>query len=362
MNSNDIFDRETKIFGGRLHKENMPSATRELYSEIADHAEDLIDSVHSVIPGLPPIHFDYIHNSQINALAFRRGDRYYIGLYTGTVFMLRLVIGRMLSDSHLFGWVGNPNAEKPDIPPLQHYSEDADDMSDINQVHTPQDELRQAYASMLQDQAIMFLIGHEIAHITRGHVDYLMDSQQDAFTSELAWNSNRTHKAIIERQAIEADADQRSVGSRIASLQLTCENPNYLSRPWNTSLDKRLQHIFDWGLSFNILFRLFGDVRFTLEDLRNSPYPPLSLRRIMTEFVALTGIERIWDPNLRKPASSALREARIEAESAFGLILGTDISVAGLHDAVTHRKHAMRLKHYWNMVMRHKCHRFAHEF
>ena len=362
MNLNDIFDHEVRQLGGRFRVEDVPENVRAFYDDISARANDLIKCVRDVIPKLPPVHFDYVLNGKINALAFRRGDTYFIGLHTGALFMLRLVIGRMLSDASLFPSIGNPTAEESSLPPLSGYSVDADDMYTENPIRTPNDALRRYYAAVIQDQAIMFLVGHELAHITRGHVDYLMNQYQQPFTSELGWYGFRAEQSVIERQSIEADADQRSVGSRIDSLRVTCEDPANPVPPWTTSLGDRDQRILDWATSLHILFRLFGDVRFTQEDLTTSPYPPLALRRIMAELVTMSWIGRIWDPSMIETASHALRQAQNDVDHAFATILGEDISIEGLRDAVAHRKHALRLVHYWNLVMRKKCKPFAYEY
>lgn len=348
--------------GGRFRGENAPEKVREFYDDVALRANDLIRCARDVIPELPHVHFDYVLNGNINALAFRRGDAYFIGLYTGALFMLRLVIGRMLSDSRLFLSIGNPTAEESGLPPLTGYSVDADDVYMDNPIRTPKDPVRRHYAAVIQDQAIMFLVGHEIAHITRGHVDYLLNRYRQPFTSELGWHGIRTAQDIIERQSIESDADQRSVGSRIDSLRITCESPDIPVQPWTTPPQKSDQYLQDWAASLHILFRLFGDVRFTKEDLATSPYPPFALRRIMAELVALSGIGRIWDAGLVETASHAFRQARTDVEHAFATIMGEPVSVDGLRDAVAHRKHAMRLVHYWNLVLRNKCQPFAYEY
>lgn len=362
MNYSDKFDHKVRHMGGRFHGEDAPETVKKFYENVTLRANDLIRCARDVIPELPHVHFDYVLNGGINALAFRCGDAYFIGLHTGALYMLRLVIGRMLSDSRLFTSIGNPAAEGSDLPPLTRYSADADDMHRDNSICTPKDPVRRHYAAMIQDQAIMFLVGHEIAHITRGHVDYLLNRHGQPFTSELGWHGSRTAQGIIERQSIEADADQRSVGSRIDSLRITCENSKTPVQPWTTYPQRSGQYLRDWATSLHILFRLFGDIRFTKEDLAVSPYPPFALRRIMAELVALSGIGRIWNDGLVETASHAFHQARIDVEHAFATITGQPITAEGLRDAFTHRKHAMRLVHYWNLVLRNKCQPFAYEY
>jgi len=51
----------------------------------------------------------------------------------------------------------------------------------------PRDESRLEYAMHLRAYALHFLIGHEIAHITLGHVDYLNSINAAALIEELGW-------------------------------------------------------------------------------------------------------------------------------------------------------------------------------
>jgi hypothetical protein len=63
----------------------------------------------------------------------------------------------------------------------------------------------------------MFLIGHEIAHITLGHVDYIASKTGSGFVPELGWDLP-TEEGKLERQAMEVQADYRSVVSAIKRL------------------------------------------------------------------------------------------------------------------------------------------------
>src|SRR5688572_10953116 len=102
MKDNDLFHTLTASIGGRFPREIAPDKVKAAYDEIAERANDLIAVTRNQLPNLPAIYFDFILNSSINAVAFKAAGRYFIGINTGTVFMLRSVIGRILSDARLF--------------------------------------------------------------------------------------------------------------------------------------------------------------------------------------------------------------------------------------------------------------------
>ena len=225
--------------------------------------------------------------------------------------MLQLVFSRMLSDAGLFPNIGDPNRESHDLPPLKGYVPDAQRMSDVGiRPNRPTTAPRAAYECVLFHEAVLFLLGHEIAHITRGHVDYLASKSGASLISEMEFNGD-DEEAIIERQAIEADADRRSVWSSVASIELTLATPNLRRPPWLPSGQRGLSDlIFDWAFPMNSLFRLFGDKRFNPADLETNAYPPLPLRRMMATSTAYVGLVFNAEPGRKYIVMPA--KARVE--------------------------------------------------
>ena len=247
--------------------------------------------------------------------------------------MLRLVIGRMLADPRIFTAIGDTQEERSDLQPLRYYSLDADEMLLNNAMPMePNNKLRAGYAYFLQDQALMFLIGHEIAHISRGHVDYLAGKYGSGFAAALDWFWHQNHHDLIERQCLEMDADGRSIVSRIDSLKLTSQDLSASGIPWAPTADVPDQLISDWVVSVNILFRLFGDIRFSHSELNSSGYPPIPIRRALCESVAWGAITQIWNDKLESVARRALQFGRNQVEEAFAHILGEAASPEGLTD------------------------------
>lgn len=172
--SDDAFAEIAAARNGRARRgAPLPDEVHRYYDELTSRVEGLIQSARSVVPGLPPIYFDFVIRPEVNAFAARRGGAFFIGVNTGLVFLLRLLTGRMLSDRGLFPWVGNPKDEDPQVPKIQTYTAHADQMWASEEVVEPRGKMRRAYANHLTDRALMFFVGHEIAHISRGHVGYL---------------------------------------------------------------------------------------------------------------------------------------------------------------------------------------------
>jgi hypothetical protein len=349
----EIFRRATASLGRPLLRDQLPAQVKAAYDDIAERANDLIALARGAVKGLPSIYFDFIVNPQINAVAFRADEQYFIGLNTGTLFMLRMVIGRMLSDPRAFLSVGDPAEERDDLESIAGYVPNADSMYRSTKILTPRNAIRQAYAGFAIDQAVMFFIGHEITHISHGHVDYLLQERRIPYSSESSNLQPDNSELRFERQCLEQDADRRSIISRIDSLRVTMADPHYPRLPWAPAAKGPKRIIRDWNASLSILFRLFGDVRFTRTELVEANYPPLPIRRLYAEAVAHWEIDHKWTDGKTTPVRDALNEGRNEAEEAFAIILGEPVAMTGLVQAMTEdgRAHTMRLQDYFNSTL-----------
>jgi hypothetical protein len=363
MTDAEIFHRETTALGlgGRLAVP-LGNPAEKYYGNIAERAKLLISKAREFLPHLPPIHFDFVFNGDINAIAFKSDGRYFIGLNTGTIYMLELVFMRMLADSRLFPSIGNRSEEANDLPPLTGYVPQAQQMYEAGVIPSPpKTKPRLSYAIHLFNHALHFLVGHEIAHITLGHVDYLQSKTGTALIAEMNWNQTDA-EGLIERQSLEAQADTRSVFSSIASIKLAYATPNREVPPWASSPLTVERMIFDWAFAMNSLFRLFGDSRFNSSELATTAYPPLPMRRAIATAMACLSVIW-WDQGLKDKASKALNMAMHYTEGAFSMILGIDPSTEGLADAYSPsgREHYKRLMACWKGELRKRLAEFRYE-
>jgi hypothetical protein len=222
MNDAEIFDREVMRFGLGRRLVHDGSLSKSAYGQVRETAEALISGAMDNLPKLPHIHFDFIRNSGINAFAFKSDGKYFIGLNYGTVYMLELIFMRMLSDARLFDIIGHPHEEDGNLPPLAGYTPEAYKMFQAgHRAQPPKTQPRHFYAIDLFYAAIRFLIGHEIAHITLGHVDYIHSKVGTALVAETGWKAASSQlEGTFERQCMEAQADMRSVFAAISYLKL----------------------------------------------------------------------------------------------------------------------------------------------
>lgn len=351
MTEQEIFDRVCVDYklGHRLDIENYPDVpAAPAYAHTRKVAQELIDSARAMFPKLLPIHFDFVNDGSVNAWALRDKDRYFIGLTAGAMCMLHLILNRMLANPRTFPNLGQPEAEDPNLPPVPWHIPDAERLFNAGvRPILPKCHARMLYANHLADQALMFLVGHEIAHITRGHVDYLASTSGYAFLAELGWRG--TAQGRLERQVIEADADRRSVFARCHSMLGTAHIAGDTFPSWATSPLPAEAWQFDWAFAVNTLFRLFGDARFSGIDLNAQPYPPLPLRRRMAMDTAFDLLVRAWGEQRKHDALHVLVSAVNATETSFSAV-GADSSEGGLKesDTTAAREHIDRIGEYWN--------------
>lgn len=362
----ELFESAMATTGGALCENKLEERARIFYADASERARDLIKSAREAIPKLPPIHFDFVANGQINAVAFGSEGRYFIGLHSGTLFMLRLVIGRMLSDPDILQQIGQSSIENRDLGQIEAYVPNADVVAKTCPILAPNDTVRAVYADFLTDQALMFIVGHEIAHISLGHVDYLREEYGLVKAHEIAPTKPASEKAKFERQCLELHADQRSILSRVQSLRDHLEAPD-VTLPWVKVLAPDCL-VRSWSPSIGIVFRLFGDMRFTHAQIARTSYPPIGVRRQFNEAAAVWAAQRQWGGNTRLSMLNAVTFGRMDTDLAFEKIFGEPkyvqkspgLPAAGYLHPVA-QEHIMRIQEYARSTLYGKLKPFSFE-
>jgi hypothetical protein len=269
----------------------------------------------------------------------------------------------MLSRPDLFPKTGDPTEESEKLELLKGYHPDAQRMAEAGSWPSrPRNVVRRAYMDYLLGQAVLFLVAHELAHITRGHVDYMQSQVGVPVITEMA-SARASADGVIERQAIEADADRRAVIFGLASIANTVGNPIGVQPPWLASPPTFDDLVFDWSFVVNTIFRLFGDIRFHPSDLTTTIYPPLPLRRVMAMDLAQIVLSNNPTPMTRERIVEVLRSGLTYCEEAFAAILGDPVSTEGIAEAATPdgREHHRRLTAYWIDELRDRIGPYAFE-
>ena len=326
------FHEAMKSHGGRLPWELLPPTAKAIPA-VYELAQTLISRANRVHPCLPSIHFDFINSNAINGIACKSNGEYFIGITGGTVTLLQLMVHRMLADPTLFTDVGDPTKEEADLPYIKEFAPNALELSKAGtKVSIPRDKVRWSYSCNLINWAAIFLVGHEIAHISCGHVDYLASNIGTPYLAELGWGAANAIKPM-ERQAMEGQADQYSFAGLLGiAFEKSSTNSRASTRAQLADLFRR---VFDYSFSANLLFRLFGDERFVGRNLASDSYPPIGLRRRFIYGGGCDLARRNLTSDRQDIVRRALEAGMVAVEHAFATVVGEEVSAAGLEDAFT---------------------------
>ena len=351
--------------GCRMRLEEYSAEVQNGYAGWKAAIDDLISCATRSVPRMPPINFDFVFNGRVNVFAaFEKGE-FFMGVTTGATYMLQTVFLRMLADRRLFPKIGSPNRERDDLPLLPNFFDDADLMHyNYESRCVPQDPLRGRYALHLFDQALWFLIGHEIAHISLGHCGYHASQFHGAQLVELGWTPDSVEKKL-ERQTLEMIADSRSAFSRVSSVIHTAEIENGKEWQWKPGKVEGWDDLlFETAFAVHTLFRIFGEESFNKVHVDQNPYPPVALRRMMLDCGFLYAVQRLHKSGKLERARSIIATARKNADLCIAHILGVPANLEDLETAYTEEggAHFHKLQCVWNYELKDKVTPYAFEF
>jgi hypothetical protein len=167
-------------------------------------------------PRMGPVHFDYVENTNVNAVAFEADGHEFVGIWIGTVLTIHIFLGCLLANQHLLPSIGAVSEEV-------EFEPEGSDVAWLTRI--PKDPARRSYAHLLSEIAVEFLFRHELAHLMNGHVRLLnkwtgtnflveFDEHRCQAISNLGW------------QTLEMDADSFAVGQGIATVLGRLKEPD----------------------------------------------------------------------------------------------------------------------------------------
>lgn len=321
--SSTIFDRATASCGGRFDTSTLVKESAgfaEWVSIFRARAMEVCQSVANDLR-MPPIHFDFINDSAVNAFATRFENEYCIGVNIGTLDLFLRFFLRILAAPEVLRHIGRPELEQTGLPKFTFAEADALAMARVNGPFiVPVDEGRHMYAVLLADRAFLFLLGHELRHIINGHVDFLEAKGEGLLLSEFVPLTARSRSRLI-RQHLELNADDGAISGTLALiLRALPADPTQRTQFAGSSF-------FSWSFATYALFRLFGDQPFNWASVLDSYYPPVRYRQLFALVRAHYFLEE-YEPALRTVWGVEGPRATAMVEDALAIITGKDRDVS----------------------------------
>lgn len=283
---------------------------------------------------MPPIHFDWIENDDVDACAFGHGGKYFIGVNAGTVVYLHSLFSRMLSHPRILPQIGKASTEDESrVPPATITLGRGNLHVCAFKPVIPRDPDRQFHYEYLNTVAMSFIISHEITHLIHGHIAYGDDRRNQPGISERRWKKGDPEPAITS-QTLEMDADMGAAVAQAGFVMRLTMDPalrptNELARVFQTP-EAAMYH-FAFGIC--PFFRMFGDDPVPAADADVETYPPWRVRELIAIASATYYISRRWNEALALKCQQAMKEALIQSETAYCLVTGEPMSTQGLKAA-----------------------------
>ncbi|MDB5293196.1 MAG: hypothetical protein JWL69_4437 [Phycisphaerales bacterium] len=260
------------------------------------------------IESLIKIHFDWINSGELNALADIRENIGLIACNRGAFHLPLDMFSRIMADRNVLFRIGHPVGEAP-LPLTPHpqiaegISKDYDALLDSRKRAGqgtdsigPIDPLRQAFVRLATCICFDFILTHEAAHISRGHVGLLKNSAGIPFIVETA--PRPAHLDMMTWQAIEFDADAQAGGHSLANLfqSAKAKEPDSWPAEYEAICPNAEAIVFAWNFAIAGLFHLWG-VKVDFNSLESGDHPPTGMRYGMLAN-ATEQVVRIFHPEI----------------------------------------------------------------
>jgi len=218
----EVFAFLSAPYGGPLPREFVDQRVRVLLLDVLSAvsppempaASDRISDVRHRTPRDRRTFVEYVRNLENNASAVSHENLYFVGVFSGLVARILRVVTALCASSSLFPDIGGDSSRSA-TPTLDLQSLVACPHVERASLHEftppvgPGDPERLQLAANLGILACQFVVMHELAHVLRGHLDYLQAQTGLSKTMEFG-ESAWTGLPSEVRQCLEIDADNRA--------------------------------------------------------------------------------------------------------------------------------------------------------
>ena len=287
-----------------------------LLKRIKEKVSIFVNRIINEIPTIPQITVEYVNNSGVNAYAFNWKGKYFIGIFTGIVYLLDNLFEQITSDERLYA-----NIYFKDIP---------------------KEECKEKFL----DYCILFLVAHELCHIRYGHCDYIV-SNGITFLKE--FTTKTIEEKGLESQTLEMDADCCGISTVINRIIMDSEGINSYEKCVNSVYEINFL-IFSVYYLFRILAGNCNVKEYSLIELRCMDHPHDGIRQSYILSTTVTLYQKyIREESFINHLSEALSKLSFHAEKIYqgniekeriSLLLGyTEIGAKHMKDIINEWEH-----------------------
>ncbi len=299
-------------FGGLLDPREPLKLWDKQLSYLRDVASELVNGLRAHMHNQwkdRALHVEFVRSEEVNAQAVSGDEADYVFITLGTIAKIYGTMSALFCCPDCFPHVGNPYGKKEPKGPFEDGLPPwpMTDGQSACVCYFPADEERMAFAMMLADLALEFIIFHELGHVLGGHLELSSHRLGQSQMSEA--NSPVEMRNMVLRQVLEIDADffAAHVDGIVTFWQGTHESwSETFCWPGVSSKDAAIMaYAFAIGVLFRVLER-DGDFPASMGD--SHPHPAVRCNSAVSWSFAWACVEQLADlRNLQEVIVEPLR-------------------------------------------------------
>lgn len=288
----EIFDSVFKKRGGRLELDDP-----DIHSILKRHVQycyAIIDTMKPRYPKTPHIYIDFIDNLSFNACVAKFKDKYFIGINFGAYVLIKDLFYKILSSKYTFKNIGNSDIESAEDVKMNIFLGEGGITFDATAYTyaVPKDKVRMEYSHVLSSIVLDYIFLHELGHILRGHVDYVLETTGVTEWAEIFHSAEIKNKiAPSFSQTLEMDADSFSINNILLLVKVFKERvknePVSISETYKEIILNDQQYVDCMVFSLYTLFKIFGFANDLNDKYRSHPTPITRVILILTNIAQL---------------------------------------------------------------------------
>jgi hypothetical protein len=230
------------------------------------------------------IFYGHTGNSTFNACAFEAEEGHpCIAVNFGVYTSLQTAFARILAQPEVLPNVGSSLSERPDLPKFNIFENDLNNLGGDPTGKSfaairPIDPARGWLLGILTSMAFRFLVGHEFAHLAKGHIGFLNESTGSPFIAEM--DAKKTSLDAYKTHVLEMDADYSALSwvLGMALRHTEIERRDRIPESIRPLYEDPLFPLFTAMFAIYIVFRFFELRHTDLDNLASGSHPAAILR------------------------------------------------------------------------------------
>jgi hypothetical protein len=302
-------DELIEFNGGEVDPSALPRPLGRIFSRANSLAEFVFSAHRRAFKEGKTIDLKIVNSLSFNALACVEGNRFRVIITAGFLFGVYDTFFTLLANPQVLPGIGNSRIEESREPiallakrlnPSQSGQDLSTSLTERLFAFLPKDSKRAVFALHMAEAALNFVISHEIAHVSEGHLDYCFRHKGLRYFLELGPERATYSETEIRALELSADAAAGAMGGVLFMMWVEFLKGDAAESYLAKCPTDEAWHA--WGFALDILFRVVDS--FDAANPGRGSHPDVLTRLQMAYASTIEFSERN-----NNPLSLELREA-----------------------------------------------------